>query len=101
MATSADVSSLDPVEVELLRHVSEGTPLDLAAGEPISKAAMASWDAGRTIHAAVIRDILCGRLGGDPDPHGLRVRGARIAGRLDLEGVSASVNLELRGMLSS
>lgn len=96
MATSVDVSSLDPVEVQLLEHVSEGTWLDLAAGEPIDKAAMASWDAGRTIHAAVIRDILRGRLGGDPDPHGLRIRGARIAGRLDLESLSTNVNLELR-----
>jgi hypothetical protein len=84
VAARVDVSSLDPVEVELLEHVSEGTWLDLAAEAPVDKATMASWDAGHTIHAAVIRDILRGQLGDDPDPHGLRIRGARIAGRLDL-----------------
>jgi hypothetical protein len=44
----------------------------------------------------VIRDILRGRLAADPDPHGLRLRGARIAGRLDLENLTTDVNLELK-----
>ena len=57
---------------------------------------MRSWDDSRTCPAAVIRDILRGRLVADPDPHGLRLRGARISGRLDLENLTTDVNLELR-----
>ena len=48
---------------------------------------------------AVIRDILRGRLAADPDPHGLRLRGARITGRLDLENLTTDVNLELKDCL--
>jgi hypothetical protein len=47
----------------------------------------------------VIRDILRGRLVADPDPHGVRLRGARISGRLDLENLTTDVNLELRDCL--
>ena len=57
---------------------------------------MASWDTGRRLRATVIRDILRGRLVTDPDPHGLRIRGARIVGRLDLASLSTKVNLELQ-----
>ena len=47
----------------------------------------------------MIRDILRGRLAADPDPHGLRLRGARITGRLDLANLSTEVNLELNDCL--
>jgi hypothetical protein len=47
----------------------------------------------------VLRDILRGRLVADPDPHGLRLRGARISGRLDLENLNTGVNLELEDCL--
>ena len=43
----------------------------------------------------MIRDILRGRLAADPDPHGLRLRGARISGRLDLENLTTDVNFDL------
>ena len=56
---------------------------------------MRSWGDSRTCRASVIRDILRGRLAADPDPHGLRLRGARISGRLDLENLTTDVNLEL------
>lgn len=56
---------------------------------------MRSWGESRTCRAWVIRDILRGRLVADPDPHGLRLRGARIAGRLDLENLNTDVNLDL------
>lgn len=51
------------------------------------------------LDAAVIRDILRGRLSADPDPHGLRLRGARITGRLDLENLSTEIHLELEDCL--
>ena len=56
---------------------------------------MRSWGESRICRASVIRDILRGRLVADPDPHGLRLQGARITGRLDLENLTTSVSLEL------
>src|SRR5262249_57980113 len=60
---------------------------------------MRSWGKARTCHATVIRDILRGRLAADPDPHGLRLRGAKITGRLDLQDLATNVWLELRDCL--
>jgi hypothetical protein len=86
------------VKQRLVEHVRSGDWLDLtlSGGELFDEAAMRSWDDSRTCPAAVIRDILLGRLVADPDPHGLRLRGARISGRLDLEDLATDVNLELR-----
>ena len=96
MVTSADVSPLNQVESELLHHVGGGDWLDLAVGRPIDNTTMALWGAERTVRASVIRDILLGRLAANPDPHGVRIRGARLVGRLDLESLSTNVNLELQ-----
>ena len=60
---------------------------------------MRSWGDDRTCSASVIRDILRGRLAPHPDPHGLRLRGARISGRVDLENLTADVNIELKDCL--
>ncbi len=87
--------SLTDIEQQLVDHVTRGELLDLAADEPVDEAAMRSWDSSRTVRAVVLRDILRGRLALDPDPHGLRLRGARIAGRLDLENLTTSVAVEL------
>ena len=35
----------------------------------------------------------------DPDPHGLRLRGAKITGRLDLENLATGISLELTDCL--
>ncbi|WP_433032749.1 hypothetical protein [Plantactinospora sp. CA-290183] len=94
-ARSADGLSLTEVEQRLVEHVTAGTWLDLAGDEPVDEAAMRSWGASRTIRSSVLRDILRGRLAPDPDPHGLRLRGARIAGRLDLESLTTPVFIEL------
>jgi hypothetical protein len=80
----------------LVDHVRRGTVLDLADGEPVDPDVMRSWSASHDIDADVIRDILRGRLVTDPDPHGVRLRGARLIGRLDLEDLSTGVNLDLR-----
>jgi hypothetical protein len=92
--TAGEVSLTD-VEQALVDHVTRGELLDLAAAEPVDEAAMRSWDSSRTIRAAVLRDILRGRLAPVADPHGLRLRGARIAGQLDLENLTTSVWVEL------
>jgi hypothetical protein len=86
---------LTDAEQALVEHVAGGEVLDLAADEP----AMRTWDSAQTIRATVLRDILRGRLAPDPDPHGIRLRGARITGRLDLEYLTTSVAVELRDCL--
>jgi hypothetical protein len=98
--TQVPSGRLNSVELSLVEHVGRGERLDLAPGdEAIDEAAMRSWGDSRTCRASVIRDILCGRLAADPDPHGLRLRGAKITGRLDLENVITDINLELEGCL--
>jgi hypothetical protein len=88
------------MEQSLVEHVCSGELLDLAADdEAVDKAAMRSWGETRAIRATVIRDILRGRLAPDPDPRGLRLRGARITGRLDLENLSTDVSFELEDCL--
>jgi hypothetical protein len=91
---------LTSVEQSLVEHVVRGEWLDLAAEDKaVDEAAMRSWGDDRTCSATVIRDILRGRLAPDPDPHGLRLRGARITGRLDLENLTTVVGLELKDCL--
>lgn len=96
MIARAAGGDLTSVEQSLVEHVCLGKRLDLAArGETVDVAAMRSWGASRTCRASVIREILCGRRAEKPDPHGLRLRGARIAGRLDLENLTTDVRLDL------
>ena len=83
------------MEQALADHVRRGKLLDLAGNEAVDEASMRSWGESRTCRAWVIRDILRGRLLVNPDPHGLRLRGARISGRLDLESLNTDVSLEL------
>ena len=90
---------LKPVEQLLVEHVCRGDWLDLIPEIPrdkvIDEATMRSWGDSQTCSATVIRDILRGRLAASPDPHGLRLRGAKITGRLDLENLSTEVSFEL------
>jgi hypothetical protein len=86
---------LSSVEEALADHVRRGKRLDLASNEAVDEASMRLWGESRTCRAWVIRDILRRRLVADPDPHGLRLRGARISGRLDLENLNTDVNPEL------
>jgi hypothetical protein len=100
VVTQVPSGGLTSVEQSLVEHVRRGERLDLAAhGEAVDEAAMRWWDESRTCRANVIRDILRGRCAADPDPHGLRLRGARITGRLDLDNLTTDVNLELRDCL--
>jgi hypothetical protein len=90
---------LTPVEQSLVEQVGRGGWLDLAAGEVVDEAMMRSWGDERTCRASVIRDILRGQLADNLDPHGLRLRGARISGRLDLEDLTTKVSLRLTDCL--
>jgi len=100
VVTQVPYGSLTSVEQSLVGHVSRGEWLDLAVDdEVVDQAAMQSWGESRTCRATVIRDILRGRFAADPDPHGLRLRGARITGRIDLEILTTEVNFELEDCL--
>ncbi len=100
MVTQAPRGGPTPVEQSLVDHVRRGELLDLAADdEEVDEAAMRSWGDSRTVGASVIRDILRGRLAADPDPRGLRLRGARISGPLDLENLTTEVDFELKDCL--
>ncbi|MDQ2883814.1 MAG: hypothetical protein M3Y48_22325 [Actinomycetota bacterium] len=56
---------------------------------------MTTWDATHSIAADDLRDLLRGRVVTDPDPRGLRLRAARIRGRLDLDNLATTVKLTL------
>ena len=103
MVTKLLSRRLKPVEKSLVEHVCRGDWLDLIPeipkGRAIDEATMRSWDDSHTCRATVIRDILRGRLAADADPRGLRLRGARISGRLDLENLVRDVGFELSDCL--
>jgi hypothetical protein len=96
------VAPLVPTEVEqaLLERVAAGQMLDLVGDEFVVDQkdlipAMRSWGPEHTIRAAVIRDILRSSSVANPDPCGLRLRGARIEGTLDLEYLTSGLHIEL------
>jgi hypothetical protein len=100
VVTQVPGGGLTSVEQSLVEHVGRGEWFDLAADdEGIDEAAMRSWGESRTCRASVIRDILRGRLAAVVDPHGVRLRGARITGQLDLENLTTDVWLELADCL--
>ncbi len=79
------MAELTAVEQALVAAVRSGGRLDLT-GRP-----------ERELRAEVLRDALLARLPTDPDPRGLRVRGATVVGRLDLDGLRTGVRMQLRG----
>jgi hypothetical protein len=90
-----------PTELEgtLAERAANGQELNLAGEEAVNEAAMRSWGAERTVSAAAIRDILCGRTSSSPSdgsyPGELKLRGARITGRIDLEHLRSRMGLDL------
>jgi hypothetical protein len=85
------MQGLTAVEDELQAAVVAGRRFDLAGGAPIAHADMDGWGAEREVRADVVREILLGRAGEPADPRGIRLRGARIVGRLDLDGLRSDV----------
>jgi hypothetical protein len=87
--------TLTATERRLVDAVTAGERLDLvAADEEISPAAMAGWGPDRTVRGTVIRHILLGGVD-QPDPRGISLRGAHIAGGLDLAEVESRLPLRL------
>jgi hypothetical protein len=89
------MDDLSPLERRLVAAVEAGEVVDVAGEATVDPAEMDEWPAEREIRAEVIRDVLLGRLGDTADPRGLRVRGARIVGTLDLEAVRIEMLLRL------
>ena len=83
----------------IAEHLRRGELLDLASelalGSPVDETVMRAWDGTHSIAADDIRELLRGRRVTDPDPRGLRLRGARIHGRLDLDNLTTTVTLTL------
>lgn len=94
---NVDLARRTPTELEqqLIDLVGRGEALDLAGGEQVDVEALRSADESRTIRSWVMRNILRGLLVQQPDPRGLRIRGARIAGSLDLAQVTSEIRLVL------
>lgn len=84
---------------KIAEHLRRGELLDLAPdralGSPVDEVVMTSWDGTHSIAAADLRELLLGRILTDPDPRGLRLRAARIRGRLDLDNLNTTVKLTL------
>lgn len=85
-ASPNDLATLSPLEERFVAAATVGRRFDCAPAGATGDDpdAIEDWDR-RTIRAGVLTDVILGyeRLGA-PDGPGLRLRGARIAGRLDL-----------------
>jgi hypothetical protein len=82
------------VDALLCDHAARGEELDLARGAAIDWADTRDWPADREVSAATVRELI--RKAADLDPRGVRLRGARLVGTLDLEGISTGFILVLR-----
>ena len=82
-----------PLEEEMRAKAATGEPLDCGEG-PFDLTAMQLWGEERAVSAAVLRDLL---VGGQWPLHakGVRLRGVKISGLLDLEGETLRCPLSL------
>jgi hypothetical protein len=85
----------ETLEDRIVDHLRRGELLDLAPGEDIDEEVMMRWNEGHNVDAGLVRDLLLDRRRAEPDPRGLRIRGARIHGRLDLDDVTTATPLVL------
>ena len=87
----------------LLDHVINGK--ELICSEPVSTSQVQGLDKRYTVEAKDIRDILTGKnapksgVSSSLDPLGICIRGARIHGGLNLDGITATTSLQLTGCL--
>jgi hypothetical protein len=77
----------------LMECALRGEKLDLANGGPVELTTAASWPGSRQVSAQAICDLL--RSTPEAGLRSVRLRGARIVGELDLEGVATTVLLTL------
>ena len=85
--------NLSPLEEEMVAGAAAGELVDRGAG-PFTLAEMQAWGEERTVRAAVLRHLL---VAGSRPVHakGVRLRGVRISGHLDLEAATLRCPLSL------
>ena len=92
-ARGKTIDQLWPCEKQMIRAAEEGLEVKIGHG-PFKPSAMDGWGKARTIRATVLRRMLV-----DPEwpvhAKGVRLRGVRITGCLDLEGALARCPLRL------
>jgi hypothetical protein len=86
------------VEQQLREAILTGQLVDLREGDATADAAArgGQWGARRTVPATMLADLLT-RVDGPAQPRALRLAGARIAGRLDLEATHLACPVLLLG----
>jgi hypothetical protein len=94
------MAELTEPERRLIESVVSGEQLSFAtAKEQVDAQSMTGWGDDRTIRCELIRQIMLDRFplpdGARPDPKGIWLRGARLAGGLDLAGVESNLPLSL------
>jgi hypothetical protein len=79
-------SDLTPPEEELRKAMTTGGRVDLRKHDPQADdpSQGAQWGAERTIRAEVLADLLT-QVTGSQRPRAVRLAGARVTGKLDLE----------------
>jgi hypothetical protein len=82
-----------PLEEQMRANAATGELLDRGEG-PFDLTAMQSWGEERTVRAAVLRDLLVGSQW-PVHAKGVRLRGVKIGGLLDLEGATLRCPLSL------
>ncbi len=88
-----DFAELSEPERLVWQAFARGTWVDLREGDPVADGleATAQWGPERVIRTEVISALLLGARDAEPGfAPGVRLRGARIAGRLDLMGATLS-----------
>jgi hypothetical protein len=78
---------VERIEQALIDHALAGTPLDLVGDGRVDQETMSKWGPERTVRAAVLRHLLV-ESQWPVHSKGVRLRGVRISGRLDLESAT-------------
>jgi hypothetical protein len=85
---------LEPPEQALIDHVKAGTRLNLVSAGPVNQEVMEEWGSPHIVRAAVLRYLLV-ESQWQVHSKGVRLRGARISGQLDLESAAVRCPLVL------
>jgi hypothetical protein len=82
-----------PLEEEMLASAAAGEFVDCGSG-PFNLIEMQAWGGERTVRAAVLRHLLIGQ-DWPTDARGVRLRGIRISGPLDLQAATLHCPLQM------
>ncbi len=88
-------AGLTPLEEQMLAAAAAGDIVDLGEGS-FTMAEMQAWQPERTVRALVLRHLLVADEW-PTDAKGVRLRGVRITGQLDVEGAALRCPLYLDG----